>query len=91
MLTVANTRPDSPRVALFGQLDDGSYAGEVLEEAGVPYTRYWSNAIDQVVVYISPREEELQEIVMALNDGRLDFSMLQELGSSDGGTTTLPI
>lgn len=91
MLTVNNTRPEAPNVALFGQLDDGTYAGEVLEETGVPYTRYWSNAIDQVVVYIEPGEKELQEIVRALNDGRLEFSQLQEFGAADGGTTTLPI
>lgn len=91
MLTVSNTRPEAPTVALFGQLDDGTYTGEVLEETGVPYTRYWNNAIDQVVVYIQPDEQQLQAIVQALNDGRLHFSELQEFGAADGGTTTLPI
>lgn len=91
MITVSNTRPEAPTVTLFGQLDDGSYTGEILDETGVPYTRFWDNAIDQVVVYIEPEEKELQEIVKALNDGRLEFSQLQEFGAADGGTTTLPI
>jgi hypothetical protein len=91
MITVSNTRPEAPSVALFGQLDDGTYTGEVLEETGVPYTRYWDNAIDQVVVYIEPDDDELQAIVEALNEGRLEFSRLQEFGAADGGTTTLPI
>ncbi|HVL77271.1 MAG TPA: hypothetical protein VM406_14745 [Noviherbaspirillum sp.] len=91
MLTISNTRPEAPNVAVFGQLDDGTYAGEVVGETEVPYTRCWDNAIDQVVVYIEPDEKELQEIVKALNDGRLEFRSLQEFGGADGGSSTLPI
>lgn len=91
MLTVSNTHPEVPKVALFGQLEDGTYTGEVLEETGVPYTRYWNDAIDQVVVYIEPDEKQLQAIVQALNDGRLHFAQLQEFGAADGGKTALPI
>lgn len=91
MITVSNTRPEAAIVTLFGQLDDGSYAAEVLDETSVPYTPYWDNAIDQAVVYIEPEEEELREIVKALNEGRLEFSQLQDFGAADGGTTDLPI
>lgn len=88
---IPNTRPEDPRVALFGMLDDGSFAAEVLPETSVPYTRRWDNAIDQVVVYLEPDREQLDEVLAALNEGRLDFSKLQEFGSAAGGHSTLPI
>jgi hypothetical protein len=88
---VPNTRPDVPRVTLFGQLDDGSYAAAVMDEDAVPYTRYWGNAIDQAVVYIEPDDEQLKRMVGALNEGKLEFSRLQDFGSSNGGTSTITI
>jgi hypothetical protein len=89
--TICNTRPEAPRVTLIGQLDDGTYAGEVLEESGVPYTRYWENAIDQAVVYLEPDERQLEKLLEALNEGRITFRQLQEFGSSKGGTSRLPV
>lgn len=89
--TVPNTRPDTPRVTLFGQLDDGKYVAEVMAETSVPYTPYWKNALDQAMVYIDPSDEQLQSMVAALNEGRLEFSSLQNYGASNGGTSTIPI
>lgn len=89
--TVPNTQPDAPSVTLFGRLDDGTYAAEVMEETSVPYSSYWDNAVEQLVVYIEPDDEQLQRVVAALNEGRLDFSSLQNYGSSNGGNSTLPI
>lgn len=90
-ITVQNTRPDEPTVTLFGHLDDGTYAAEVMAETSVPYSSYWDNAIEQVAVYIEPDDEQLQRVVAALNEGRLDFSILQEFGSANGGQSTLPV
>lgn len=89
--TVANSRPDSPSVTLFGRLDDGTYAAQVMAETSVPYSSYWDNALEQVMVYIEPDEEQLQRVVAALNEGRLDFSRLQDFGSANGGQSTLPV
>lgn len=90
-ITVPNTRPNHPRVTLFGQLDDGAYVAEVMEETSVPYTRHWENAVDQTMVYIEPNEEQLNSMVSALNDGKLDFSALQDFGAPNGGTSTIPV
>lgn len=89
--TIQNTRPEAPSVTLFGRLDDGTFTAEVMDETGVPYSAYWDNAIEQVVVYIAPNAEQLHTMVAALNEGRLDFSELQNYGSSNGGASTLPI
>jgi hypothetical protein len=88
---VSNTRPDSPRVTLFGQLDNGAFDAEIMDETDVPYGHYWNNAIDQVMVYLDPTEEELDRILHALNEGRLKFSDLQAYGSANGGVSQLPV
>lgn len=90
-IVVPNTQPDTPRVTLFGQLDDGSYVAKVMDEDAVPYTRYWNNAIDQAIVYIEPDGEQLERIVNALNDGRLEFYHLQDFGTANGGTSTIAV
>ena len=90
-LQIANTRPGSPRVTLFGQLENGSFDAEIMDETEVPYGRYWYNAIDQVMVYLDPTEDQLGQVLHALKDGRLQFSDLQEYGSSNGGTSQLRI
>lgn len=90
-LTVKNTCRDTLVVTLFGQLRDGSYAAKTMREDEVPYSRYWENGIDQVMVYIAPDEEQLQAILRALNEGRLNYSTLQQFGTAEGGTSTLPI
>ena len=89
--TIPNTRPEAPSVTLFGRLNDGTYTGEVMYETSVPYSPYWKNASEQVVVYIEPDSEQLQQLVEALNRGRLEFSSLQNYGSANGGASTLPI
>ena len=81
----------SGTVTLFGRLEDGTYAAEVMAETSVPYASYWDDALEQVVVYIEPDDEQLQRVVAALNDGRLEFSSLQNYGSSNGGASTLPV
>lgn len=90
-LTVSNTDPGAPHVTLFGRLDDGGYVAEVMDETSVPYSAYWEGSIEQVMVYIEPDEAQLRRIMTALNEGRLDFSTLQNFGSSNGGTSTLPV
>lgn len=88
---VSNTHPDSPRVTLFGQLENGKFDAEIMDETDVPYDRYWDNAIDQVMVYLDPTEDQLGRILSALNEGRLKFSDLQEYGSANGGISQLPV
>lgn len=90
-MTVPNTHPDKPVVTLFGRLDDGSFAAELMKETSVPYAPYWENAIEQVMVYIEPEPSQLNDLVGALNAGRLEFSALQEFGSVNGGTSAIPI
>lgn len=90
-IAVNNSRPGEPVVTLFGKLDDGSYDARVMSETSVPYSPYWENGIAQVMVYIEPDDEQLHSMLAALNDGRLDFSTLQSYGSSNGGTSAIPI
>ena len=90
-LTVDNTHPGDPVVTLFGQLIDGSYVAKKMHEDDVPYTRYWDNALDQVMVYVVPDDAQLDAIVQALNAGKLDYNTLQDYGSAGGGTSTFPI
>jgi hypothetical protein len=90
-LTVPNTRRDNPMVTLFAQLDDGSFAAKRMTETDVPYTRQWPNALDQVAVYIDPDPQQLEAILHALNDGRLDYQKLQEYGAADNGSSTFDI
>jgi hypothetical protein len=90
-LNVSNSRPEHPVVTLFGQLDNGSYVGRVMEETQVPYRRCWDNALDQVMVYIEPDDSQLEAMLNALNNGTLDYSNLQNYGASTGGTSTIPV
>lgn len=88
---ITNTRPEMPRVTLFGQLENGVHDARIMDESDVPYARCWDNAVDQVMVYIEPTQEQLELILSALNDGRLRFSDLQEYGSANGGHSRLPV
>jgi hypothetical protein len=90
-IVVPNTRPDQPRVTLFGQLDDGAYVAKVMDEDEVPYMQYWKNALDQAMVYIEPDDDQLARIVSALNEGKLEFSRLQDFGAADGETSAIPL
>lgn len=90
-IDITNTHPDNPRVTLFGQMENGSYEARVMAETDVPYGLCWENAVDQVMVYLEPTQEQLELILNALKEGRLRFSDLQDYGSSNGGFSTLPI
>jgi hypothetical protein len=90
-ITVPNTRPDQPRVTLFGQLADGSFAARVMEETSVPYQKAWDNLIEQRVVYIDPDQDALDQMLAALREGRLAFSHLQDYGAANGGSSTIPV
>ncbi|QJE02302.1 hypothetical protein HH212_21640 [Massilia forsythiae] len=88
-ITVNNTTPDTVRITLFGELDDGSFAAKVMTETDVPYTPYWNNQIEQRIVYIEPDQEQLKTILAALNERRLTLDQLQEAGSAGGGTSEI--
>jgi len=90
-LTVKNTNHEAPVVTLFGQLDDGTYVAKKMHEDEVPYAKYWKNALGQVMVYIVPDAAQLDAIVQALNEGRLDYNTLQDYGSAGGGNSILPV
>lgn len=88
-ITVNNTTPDTVRITLFGELDDGSFAAKVMTETDVPYTPYWNNQIEQRIVYIEPDQEQLKTILAALDERRLTLDQLQEAGSAGGGTSEI--
>ncbi|QNA88977.1 hypothetical protein G4G28_11680 [Massilia sp. Dwa41.01b] len=90
-LTVKNSAPPATIVTLFGELQDGSFAAKVMPETDVPYTPYFENQVEQVMVYIHPDEAQLQAILAALNDRRLPFGELQNYGSSAGGNSSIPV
>jgi hypothetical protein len=90
-IAVPNTRPAEPFVTLFGRLEDGRIVAEVMPETSAPYSAYWKNELEQAIVYIEPNDIQLGRIVKALNDGKLDFSHLQDYGAANGGTSELPV
>lgn len=90
-ITVKNTRPDTAKVTLVGEMMDGSFDAQVMAETDVPYTKYWDNELEQRVVYLNPDPEQLKAIVAALNERRLSLDDLQDFGSSAGGESELPI
>lgn len=90
-ITVKNTRPDTAKVTLVGEMMDGSFDARVMAETDVPYTKYWDNELEQRIVYLNPDPEQLKAIVAALNERRLSLDDLQDFGSSAGGESELPI
>jgi len=90
-ITVNNTTPDTMRLTLFGELQDGSFDAKVMGETDVPYTKYWDNEIEQRMIYIEPDPEQLKAILAALNERRLTMEQLVEFGGSEGGTSEIPV
>jgi hypothetical protein len=90
-ITVKNTTPDTTRVTLVGELQDGSFDAKLMAETDVPYTRCWDNEVEQRIIYIQPDPDQLKAILAALNERRLTLDQLQEFGSAGGGTSDIPV
>ena len=90
-ITVQNTVPATTRITLVDEMHDGTFAAEVMTETAVPYTPYWDNLLEQRIVYIQPDDEQLEAIITALNDRRLTLDELQNYGSAEGGTSSIPV
>ena len=90
-ITVQNTVPATTRITLVGEMHDCSFAAEVMTETAVPYTPYWDNLLEQRIVYIQPDDEQLEAIITALNERRLTLDELQNYGSAEGGTSSIPV
>jgi hypothetical protein len=90
-IKVNNTTPDTSRITLVGEMQDGTFNAKVMTETDVPYTPYWEHQIEQRMVYIQPDPEQLKAIVAALNERRLTLDQLQDFGSAGGGTSEIPV
>lgn len=90
-ITVRNTTPDSTRVMLVGEMQDGTFKAKVMAETDVPYTPYWEHQVEQRMIYIQPDPEQMKSIVAALNDRRLTLDQLQSFGSAGGGESQIPV
>jgi hypothetical protein len=90
-ITVRNTTPDTTRVMLVGEMQDGTFKAKVMAETDVPYTPYWEHQVEQRMIYIQPDPEQLKSIVAALNDRRLSLDQLQSFGSAGGGESQIPV
>ena len=90
-ITVKNTTPDTTKVTLVGELQDGSFDAKIMAETDVPYTPCWENEVEQRIIYIQPDAEQLKAILKALNERRLSLDKLQEFGSAGGGTSEIPV
>jgi hypothetical protein len=90
-ITVKNTTPDTTRITLVGELNDGSFKAKVMAETDVPYTPYWEHQVEQRMIYIEPDPEQLKAIVAALNERRLTIDQLQSFGSAGGGESEIPV
>jgi hypothetical protein len=90
-ITVKNTTPDTARLTLFGEMNDGTFKAKVMTETDVPYTPYWEQQVEQRMIYIEPDPGQLETILAALNERRLTIDQLQEFGSAGGGTSEIPV
>lgn len=90
-MTVRNTTPDTTRVMLVGEMQDGTFKAKVMAETDVPYTPYWEHLVEQRTIYLQPDPEQLQAIIKALNERRLTLDQLQDFGSAGGGESDLPV
>jgi hypothetical protein len=90
-ITVRNTTPDTTRVMLVGEMQDGTFKAKVMAETDVPYTPYWEHQVEQRMIYIQPDPEQLKSIVAALNERRLSLDQLQSFGSAGGGESQIPV
>jgi hypothetical protein len=90
-MTVKNTTPDTTRVLLVGELQDGTFQAKVMAETDVPYTPYWEHLVEQRTIYLQPDPDQLKAIVKALNERRLTLDQLQDFGSVGGGESDLPV
>lgn len=90
-ITVKNTTPDTARIMLVGELQDGSFDAKVMTETDVPYTPHWDNQLEQRIIYIEPDAQQLKSILAALNERRLSLDELQNYGSAAGGTSSIPV
>jgi hypothetical protein len=90
-IKVKNTTPDTTRITLVGELQDGSFKAKVMPETDVPYTPYWEHQVEQRMIYIQPDPEQLHAILIALNERRLTLDQLQGFGSAGGGESEIPV
>ena len=90
-ITVKNTTPDTTRVMLVGEMQDGTFKAKVMTETDVPYTPYWEHQVEQRMIYIQPDPEQMKAILAALNDRRLTLDELQNFGSAGGGESQIPV
>lgn len=90
-IQVSNSSAGNPLVTLFGRLPDEHFTAAVMHEEEVPYAKLWPGAIEQKMVYIVPDQDQLTQILHALDEQRLDYQQLQDYGGLDGGCSTLPI
>jgi len=90
-ITVKNTTPDTTRVTLVGEMQDGSFQAKVMAETDVPYTPYWEHQVEQRMIYIQPDPEQLKSILAALNARRLTLDQLQDFGGAGGGESQIPV
>jgi hypothetical protein len=90
-MTVKNTTPDTTRVTLVGEMQDGTFKAKVMAETDVPYTPYWEHQVEQRMIYLQPDPDQLGRIVAALNERRLTLDQLQDFGSAGGGESELPV
>lgn len=90
-ITVKNTTPDTTRITLVGELQDGSFKAKVMAETDVPYTPFWEHQVEQRTIYIQPDAEQLKSILAALNERRLTLDQLQSFGSIGGGESHVPV
>lgn len=90
-IEVPNSHADAPRVVLFGRLEDGRYVARRLAEDEVPYTECWPGTVAQLMVYLEPDDEQLERMLQGLQQGRIEFERLQELGGLEGGVSQVPV
>lgn len=90
-MTVKNTTPDTTRVMLVGEMQDGTFKAKLMAETDVPYTPYWEHQVEQRMIYLQPDADQLARIVTALNERRLTLDQLQDFGGAGGGESDLPL
>lgn len=77
-------------VTVFAELESGNYCAETMLESNVGNPCY-TNSVREVVANINPDEDQLEQIVDALDRGSLELDQLEGIGQSYGGVTKIDL
>ena len=94
-MKILNTNENALEICItrFAEMDDGRFHAETNLDVHLRGHKIFRDSVREMSVFINPRQEQLEEIVEALNDGRLRWDTLdqEDFGGLRGGFSILNI